>query len=1030
MLKQVLSFIILFALVWSANAQTGHTLTGTVTDAENGDPLMGVNIRIEGTATGTITDLDGTYVLEAAEGSRLVYSYIGYKSVNLTVGKDRVVDVKMSTDSEVMDEVIVVGYTSMKKRDVLGAVSTVSTKDLTAIPVSNTAQALQGRVAGVEITSATGAPGSGVSVRIRGTGSVNSSNDPLYIVDGIPVEDALNNISPYDIESITVLKDASSAAVYGSRSNNGVVLITTRKGNVKSKVQVNYRGEFGLQTHGKLIDMVNTSDYIKIYNEAATADNAGSAIKRPLLEGDLLNGLADVDHVASIFRTAPVFTQELSVSGGNDNTSYVISGSYFNQSGIIRNSGYERGTLRANVNSNVRKWLSVGVSMNGALANTRLVSSSGDGYDNSEGGSIVRYAMFRNPAIPITDANGNYVDLPGNYFGDSRYDSFFGDGYNPVALAENTDRKRVDETVLAKTYAIFTLPFDLKWTNNFGIDYRNSNYKVYNKTWGDNDRINNPNGLDVERNRDFDWTFNSVLEYRKVFGEKHSFNVLAGFEAIRNTGYTLSASDKDYPVWDKDLIYIGNGLATKENKQSKETEWAATLASFFGQASYEYDHRYSVSATLRRDGSSRFVGSNRWGTFYSVSAGWNIDQEAFMKEVDIISRLKLRAGYGSVGNQNIGVYAYSDRYSSNYNYPFGGTVAYGYALTQLGNRNLKWETSKQFNVGIDLELWKGAFAFSADFYNKVNNDMLMWAPVPPSVGKAQPSWINSGKVLNRGVDLEFMYRKIYKDGGFNVSLNAGFLKNEVLELDAPVQGGRVDHGIYATLTEVGYPIGSFFMYEMDGIFQNEGEILTSAYQGNDIKPGDVKFVDQDGNGRIDAADRVHVGSPIPKVTMGLNFSANWKGFDLGVFFQGAFGHKIYNQILHDSEGFYRGFPVTQRYFDHRWTGEGSTNEYPRASWKAKSNNGRVSTRFLEDASYLRLKNIQLGYTFNTKSWGIEKLRLYVSATNLLTFTGYSGFDPEMTVSANSSKDGDKAKGIDWGTYPVPITYTFGVNLTF
>ena len=758
-MKRIFLLMSLFAFVCLANAQTQSTITGKVKDAATGEFLMGVNVRVDGTTTGTSTGLDGDYSIKVSDNATLIFSYMGYETQKIKLNGQKVLNVALGEKTELMDEVVVVGYTSMKRRDVLGAVSKIDSKSINALPVSSTAQALQGRIAGVQVSNATGAPGAGVSVRVRGVGSISSSNDPLYIVDGIPVEDALNSISPGDIENISVLKDASSAAIYGSRANNGVVLITTKTGK-KGKAQITYHGQFGFQTHANLIEMANTAEYIDIYNQAVDADNAGSSIKRTRLAGDYLNGLADVDHVASIFQTAPIYSQELSVSGGNDKTNYMISGTYFNQEGIIRNSGYNRATLRANINSDVKNWLKVGFNMSGSLGNTRSVSSSGDGYGNSEGGSVVRYAMFRNPAIPIKDGAGQYIDKPSTYFGNSIYDTFFGDGYNPVALAENTDRKKTEEGLFSRIYATFKLPFNLSWTNNFGIDYKNYKYKVYNASWGDDNRINNPNSVTVDHSRNLGWTFNTLLNWNKTFNEVHNLSVMAGFEAIRSTGESMSNSDQDFPVWNKDVLYIGGGTG---EKVSKESEYSSTLASFFGQASYDYRSRYYVSGTIRRDGSSKFVGDNRWGTFYSASAGWNIEQEAFMQDVTVINKLKLRAGYGSIGNQNIGNYAYSDIYSSNYNYPFGGTSVSGYAQTKLGNPNLKWETSNQFNVGLDLELLKGSFAFSVDFYNKITKDMLVQAPLPPSIGDAEPYWINNGKVLNRGVDLEFMYRKDYKE---------------------------------------------------------------------------------------------------------------------------------------------------------------------------------------------------------------------------------------------------------------------------
>ncbi len=1032
-LKKCIAFLGCLILSLSAAAQN-ISVSGTVTDADTGEALIGVTVQVKGKTIGTSTDLDGNYTLSVPADAALTFTYVGYNPITESISGRSTINVAMNISAEMMDEVIVVGYQSLKKSDVSGAVSNVGNKELTALPLSSTEQALQGRVAGVQVSTATGAPGSDVSVRIRGVGSIYSDNSPLYIVDGIPSTTGLNNISPSDIETISVLKDASAAAIYGSRATNGVVLITTKKGKA-GKASVSYNGTVGFQQAINLVKMANTSEYVKIYNEATAADNVGviSSLQRPYITDEIAATLADVDHVNEIFNTAMITTHELSVSGGNDVTSYLVSGSYYKQDGIIKNSGYERGTLRANLSSNAKSWLQLGANINGSVAKRKLVSDSGDGYGNDQGGSIVRYAMFRNPAIPVYDANGNFVDKPSTYFGGSIYDTYFGDGYSPEGLAEYTDRERNTKDLFAKVNARFILPADFSINTNFGVVYQDYEQRVYNRTWGDDNRINNPNSLTVADETDFNWTFNATLNYNHTFGD-HTFTALAGFEANRETARTKSLSDQNFEIWNKDLIYIGNGTVTNSsltsNVKASSSRWAATLASFFAQFNYDYKGRYYGSVTLREDGTSRFIGDNRWGTFYSGSAGWILTNEDFLKDNDILHLLKLRVGYGAIGNQNVGLYAYSDRYSRDYNYYLGSSSASGYAQTMLGNSNLKWETSRQFNAGLDFSFLHGALAFSVDFYNKITDNMLMQASYPISMGTAQTPWINSGKVLNRGVDFEAIYRFKAHDWSFSAALNGGFLKNEVKEIDAPIYGGRVDNGTYATRTDVGQPIGAYYMYVMDGIFQNDAEILTSAYQGQGIQPGDVKFKDVNGDGVIDANDREYVGSSIPKFTLGLNLTAEWKGFDLTAFFQGAYGQKIYNQILTDSEGFYRGFNVTKRYYDNHWTAENPSNEYPRASWSAKSNNARVSTRFLENGSYTRLKNLQLGYTFNTKKWNIERLRLFVSVTNLFTITSYSGFDPEMTVSANSSSEGDRANGIDWGTYPAGRTYTFGVNITF
>ena len=1002
-------------------------LKGTVKDAKTGELLIGVNIIVEGSQTGTVTDLDGNFVISAPADGTLKISYIGYKTQQVKFSGQKMLDIQLESDSKTIDEIVVVGYSVQKKRDVLGAISKVGSNELSKIPVASAQQALQGRIAGVNVAAQTGAPGAPISVRIRGVNSIGLGNEPLYIVDGIPIEGALNNIPPGEIETMTVLKDASSAAIYGSRATNGVILITTKSGK-SGDAKITYNTQIGFQTHGRLTKMASTDQYIKLYNEAATADNKGSIVQRSLIEGNWVKDFPNVSHIDEIFQTAPLQLHELSISGGNEKTTYLISAAYYNQDGIIKNTGYQRANVRSNISSDVKKWLQVGLNVSGSISNNRLVSSSGDG-SAGEGGSVVRYALYRNPAIPVYNAAGNYVDLPSEYYGDAVYNSFFGDGYSPEGLAANTDRTKKIKTLLATGNVLVKFTPDLLWKTTAGIDYNVTDKREYNKTWGTANRINSTNGLNISSEGSSNWTINSTLNYSVNWNENSNLSALVGTEAVKQTANGLYLSDSQFANTDPDFLYIGKGLGIKTGNQS---EWGSSLLSFFGNVNYNYKQKYYVSGILRRDGSSRFSDGHKWGTFYSVSAGWNLDSEDFIKDLSDINKLKLRAGYGSIGNQNIPLYSYYDRYGSQYYYTFGGTSYNGYAQTTLGNIDLKWETNNQFNAGVDLEMLKGTWGATLDYYYKITNDMLLPASYPPSVGKASPPYINSkGNVLNTGVDIEVFYRKQYKDAGFTITLNGGFLHNEVLNIDAPYYAGTVDTGISATKTDVGQPIGSFYLYKMDGIFQNEAEILTSAYQGKNIKPGDVKYVDINNDNVIDAKDRDFAGSAIPVINAGLNLSGNYKGFDLSAFFQGAFGQKLFSQVNYDIEGYYRGFNVTERYYLEHWTGEGTSNTQPRASWAAKSNNVRASTRFLEDGSYVRLKNIQLGYTVpNTRKFRLQSVRLYVAATNLLTFTGYTGFDPEMTVSTNSASQGDLANGIDWGTYPVAKNYTFGLNISF
>ncbi len=1034
-MKKLITLLILLSATASLFAQ--HTVEGTLTDAKSGETLIGVSVYVKGTTIGIPTDINGKYHLESDQltaSSILVYSYIGYTTVEQILGNQTVIDVKLNSQQFMIEELVVIGYGTTKKRNVLGAVSKVNGKELTSLPVAGVAQALQGRAAGVSVTQNTGAPGEGVQVRIRGVGSINSGNEPLYIVDDIPTANALDILSPGDIENITVLKDASAAAIYGSRANNGIVLITTKKG-TKGKTKVAYHGQTGFQKPTRLTKMVNTKDYITIYNEAATNDNAfmrnGLPLRR-LITAEDATQFADLNYIKELFQTTPVNSHELSISGGTGATNYLISTSFFDQKGMIKSTGYSRGTARLDLNTEVSKWLSGGMSMLVGISSNDNIGSSGDGAGGN-GGSVIRYAFFRNPAIPIKFDDGTYVDRPSEYFGQQIYDSFLGDGYSPLGMTAHNDNNRKDISYLGKAYFTAKVSKNLKFTTNFGMDYRNSNSRQFFPTWGTEKRINFPNGLNIGNERTANWTINNLLNYETKFGESHTFSALLGFEAIKNSGEALYASDQNFPVEQKELIYIGNGVGKKV--KSTQGAWASSLASFFGRVSYDFKGKYYISGTLRRDGSSKFIKNNKWGTFYSLSAGWALKQENFLKDVSWLENLKLRAGYGAIGNQDIANNAEKDRISPNYEYPFGGLSNSGYAQSALGNENLKWETSNQYNAGLDVGLLNGALTFSLDYYYKITENQLVTASNPPSTGYASAPVINNGSVLNTGLELEATYHKTKNDWGYAITGNIAYLHNDVLKLEAPLVRGLVETGTYATRVTEGHPIGSFYMLEMDGIFQNQTEIVTSAIQGpsGSIHPGDVKFKDQNRDGVIDEKDRVYLGSAIPKLTAGINLAANYKNFDVSIFFQGTYGNKIYSQLNQDIEGFYRGFTVTQRYFNNRWTGEGTSNTQPRPSWNAKSNNAIPSSRFLEDGSYLRLKNLQLGYSIpekTIKGIGLSKARLYLSGTNLLTLTKYSGLDPEMTVSNNSRNEGDGAAGIDWGTYPPAMTIMFGIDITF
>lgn len=1015
-------FYLLFLLTLSLGAGAQTILSGTV-KSQSGEPLIGASIFFKGTTSGTTTDMDGGFKLQldaSITNPTLVFSYIGYVTQEVQVGSRTTFDIVLAEDATVLSGVVVTGYTAEEKGKIIGAVNTVNADMISKLPVPSIDQALQGRAPGVVVTQNTGAPGEGVSVRIRGSGSINSGNNPLYIVDGVPTQD-INTISTQDIATISVLKDAGATALYGSRAANGVVIVTTKSG-AGDTPKITINSQVGVQSASRLIKMTNTEDYVSIYNEAATNDNVGkpSFLQRPLITEAMKSSFPDVDQLDAILQDGVLQTHTISVSGGEGKTHYFLSGNYFDQEGIIKSSKYNRVSSRINIDSEVNSWLKTGVNLNLTKSTTNLIGSSGDGAGGN-GGSVIRYAFFRTPAIPVYDANGDFVDKPDQF-------NLLGDGYNPVGMLAYNNNEKISNRLFGKFFVELTPFKNFKFTSNLGVDFTSANQRRFDRNWGTGGRINNPNTLTGIDGRFQTITYSNFATYTKSF-DQHNFTFLLGTEAIKSEAYEINSSEKNFPDQSPDLVFLGNGLGQKVTNESKAGN---ALLSYFGKINYDYNEKYLVSGTLRRDGSSRFGTSNRWGTFYSGSLGWRIDKEAFLINNNFIDQLLLRVGYGAIGNQDIGNYAYTDAITSGYNYTLGGAKSTGYAVSGLGNSNLKWETSKQLNTGVDVTILDGKLAVSLDYFNKITSDLLVRQPLPSSAGEAASPWVNNGKVLNSGFELSATYTNSIGDLHYSINANGATLHNEVLEVSAPISGGTIGSD-RITRTEVGYPIGSFYLYEMEGIFQSSTDIFTHAFQGNGIKPGDVKFKDQDGNGLIDGNDRAHVGSPIPKVTAGFNLSLNYHNWDMSVFFQGAYGQKIFSVLNRDIEGFYRPFNVTQRYFDNHWTGPGTSNEFPRASWDASGNNTKYSTRFLEDGSYTRLKNLQIGYTIPksvTDRYGFTSFRIYFSGTNLLTFTKYQGLDPEMTVSDNAKGQGDVSAGLDWGTYPAARSYNLGINLTF
>jgi len=996
-------------------------LVGTVVD-ELGETLIGVSVLNKTTGEGTITAIDGSFSLSGKQNDLIQFSYIGYASVDYVVKQEENIRVVLKEDTQNLEEVVVVGYSAQKKSSLTGAIAPVNMDDMEKRRVATVSQALQGQVAGVQITQSTGAPGDDISMLIRGEGTIGN-NSPLYIIDGVPSR-TMTFLNPSDISSITVLKDASAAAVYGSRASGGVVVITTKEGEVgKGHLELNYY--YGIQKVANLPRMLNTQQYMDVQEIAW--NNAGYEGSNPYTIDKKRTDLADTDWLDELFTLGQTHNIQATMSGGSKGVNYLLSAGYISQDGIVvyDNDRYRRFSLRSNINAKYYDRLNIG-------ANVQLTYSIQDKL-NSKGDApgIIRHAMLRPSVLsvykdvndPTYKANDPFTDLP-FYKNNDRNGGWESSKYewtsNPIALAYYTDDKRSQYTTFGNVFAEYEFLQDhsLKFKTNLGIDLNLYHNKAFNQNFGDDDgsgsdvdkglgRQNRPSNLDESRGESFTLTWNNTLSYAKQF-ERHNINAVAGTEFISNYESSIGASRQRYDYTNDTFRYLDFGGTESDIWNSGSgSEWA--LMSVFASATYVYDNRYMITGNFRADASSRFASNHAWGFFPSVSTGWKMSEEKFLKNISWLSDLKLRGSWGQLGNQEIDNYTFMTLLKKDGD---------KYVISRYGNPDLKWETSEQWNVGVDLGILRNKLYLSADYFMKTTSDILLPISLPSYVGSVSPTIVNAGTVRNKGFELSLTYRD--KVGDFNYSINGNIatLDNKVLKLhpNLPNIDGKV------TRTTVGQPLNAYYGFVMEGIYQNEAEINEQLYATDNptVQPGDIRFKDLDNNGKIDDNDRDFLGSPIPRFTYGFTLNGEYKGFNFSMLFHGVQDVQHFNDLKKILNYDTRPFNHTTEMLGY-WHGEGTSNSIPRPSF-TDNGGSRISSIFVEDASFFRLKNVELGYSFTKLlkkiNSPISDLKIYVSAENLFTVTSYSGLDPESTDL------------IDYGTYPQARSFLFGVNVKF
>ena len=987
--------------------QQAKTVTGTVTDV-SGEPIIGANIRIKGTTTGTITDIDGNFSIEAEPQSVIEVSYIGYLTQETVINNQKSIRFLLKEDTKTLDEVVVIGYGVQKKADLTGSVANINTEKLNTQSNANIGQALQGKIAGVDIVSQGGAPGSGTRIMVRGIGTLNNAS-PLYIVDGMYMN-SIDHINPNDIASIDVLKDASSAAIYGSRAANGVIIVTTKEGSdTEGKPIIDLSVNLGISTASKFLDMLDAKGWAEVTTIAR------QAIGKPAL--DMATDLAnkpDNDWQDIMFRPALMQNYNLSVKGGGKYSTYYTGLGYFNQDGIVKGTNYQRYNIQSK-NDYKRGIFSAGTNL--------IISFSHDKplHQELRGGMIGTILQ----SVPTLE---KYDDTR-----EGGYGGTYGDVVNiphPLAIIDDNIMDRYNENIkiFANLYAQIELFKGLKYKLNLTPDFSFERYKNYLNKYDFGLATNSITQLTERQRRRRNILVENLLTFDRTFGE-HKISALAGYTYQDSRFRHIQAYGEGLPQGLEEID------AATTNRSNEGNSWRSVLTSILGRVFYSYQNKYLFTATIRRDGSSKFGKNNRYGYFPSFSLGWNVAEEKFMENVHWLDQLKLRGGYGVLGNQEIDNYQYSSTITTGINYPDGnGGLLQGAFPKNFANPDIKWEETAMTNVGIDFMAFNNRLSLTADYYVKNTKDILLTVPIPISSGGANDPIRNAGKIRNNGFEFNLGWMdQPNPDISYGINLIGSFNKNKVIAMGSEsgsIKGGSTNQNITTSETKAGYPIGGYWLISTAGYFNSQEEVDAYAKDGKKIQPaaepGDIKFVDANNDGVINDDDRVFQGSPFPDFTFALNGNMRYKNFDLSIGLQGVLGNKIYNATRQTLEDVTKGSNFLASCLDY-WTPENKNASHPRLTWDDPNRNTRAeSDRYLENGSYLRLRSVQLGYTF-PQTWfkgAIQHARVYINAENLFTITSYSGYSPDVNA------DNANYRGFDNFIYPTNRTFMLGLNVTF